>query len=240
LNEVDWTRVQDAKAVLQDANDIQQYFSSERQATLWRAIPAVEQLQTQWEAKRNSPKYSVFRDALQKGLDKLGKYYNKFDEKPVYVLALGINFLYLSLNTLINYEIVYTVLHPYYKLAYIKMAWGGAEEQAAECAAGNLNAKNWQDEALKVVERTMESYWKARRAANGAASAVDANVMIDDNCDLETDFDRHRKALFTQVQMSDHGRWEAELRRYLKDIPDRVSKDTDVIDWWGVCTFTNT
>jgi hypothetical protein len=40
------------------------------------------------------------------------------------------------------------VLHPYYKLAYIKLAWGGAEEQAA----GNLDAKNWQDEAQKVVE----------------------------------------------------------------------------------------
>jgi hypothetical protein len=48
---------------------------------------------------------------------------------------------------------VYTpVLHPYYKLEYIKMAWGGAAEQAEERAAGNTNAKNWQDEALKVVE----------------------------------------------------------------------------------------
>ena len=44
------------------------------------------------------------------------------------------------------------VLHPYYKLAYIKLAWGGAEEQAAEKATGNLSAKNWQDEALKVLE----------------------------------------------------------------------------------------
>ena len=33
------------------------------------------------------------------------------------------------------------VLHPYYKLAYIKLAWGGTEEQAAEKAAGNLYAK---------------------------------------------------------------------------------------------------
>ena len=44
------------------------------------------------------------------------------------------------------------VLHPYYKLAYIKLAWGGAEEQAKERAAGNRQAKNWQDEARKVVE----------------------------------------------------------------------------------------
>ena len=30
------------------------------------------------------------------------------------------------------------VLHPYYKLAYIKIAWGGPEEQADEIAAGNV------------------------------------------------------------------------------------------------------
>lgn len=33
--------------------------------------------------------------------------------------------------------------------------WGGAEEQAAEIVAGNLYAVNWQDEALKIVERTV-------------------------------------------------------------------------------------
>jgi hypothetical protein len=35
------------------------------------------------------------------------------------------------------------------------MAWGGAEEQAAEIQAGNLNAKNWQVEALKILETTV-------------------------------------------------------------------------------------
>jgi hypothetical protein len=44
------------------------------------------------------------------------------------------------------------VLHPYYKLAYIKLAWGGPDEQEKERAAGNQQAKNWQDEAKKVVE----------------------------------------------------------------------------------------
>jgi hypothetical protein len=53
------------------------------------------------------------------------------------------------------------VLHPYYKLAYIKLAWGGEKEQAAERAAGNQYAKNWQDEARKVLENVVspsESY----------------------------------------------------------------------------------
>jgi hypothetical protein len=54
--------------------------------------------------------------------------------------------LYAKLDT---FEIV---LHPYFKLHYIKVAWGGAEEQAKEREAGNLLAKNWQEEALTIVE----------------------------------------------------------------------------------------
>jgi hypothetical protein len=50
---------------------------------------------------------------------------------------------------------VFTVLHPYYKLGYIKMAWGGEEEQAVEVAAGNPSAKNWQRKAKLVVEQAV-------------------------------------------------------------------------------------
>jgi hypothetical protein len=35
------------------------------------------------------------------------------------------------------------------------MAWGGAEDQAREIRGGNKNAKNWQDEAKKIVEATV-------------------------------------------------------------------------------------
>jgi hypothetical protein len=35
------------------------------------------------------------------------------------------------------------------------MAWGGAEEQARECAAGNAHAKDWQDKARKIIEQTV-------------------------------------------------------------------------------------
>ncbi|KAG2053975.1 hypothetical protein BDR06DRAFT_885007, partial [Suillus hirtellus] len=75
--------------------------SSETQPTLWCAIPAIEELQTTWEMKNDLPKYEIFKDTIQAGLNRIGKYYWKFDNKPVYVLTL--------------------ILHPYYKLAYIKM-----------------------------------------------------------------------------------------------------------------------
>ncbi len=35
------------------------------------------------------------------------------------------------------------------------MSWGGLEEQAAEIAAGNLDAKDWQDEAKQIVKNTV-------------------------------------------------------------------------------------
>jgi hypothetical protein len=49
----------------------------------------------------------------------------------------------------------FEVLHPYHKLAYIGIQWGGPAEQAAEIEAGNLDAKDWQDEARKIVEKTV-------------------------------------------------------------------------------------
>jgi hypothetical protein len=63
---------------------------------------------------------------------------------------------------------VVIVLHPYYKLDYIKLSWGGAEEQTKERAEGNHNAKNWQDEALKIVEKTVSdaSHWQSYSPAH--------------------------------------------------------------------------
>ena len=74
---------------VQNSNRIQQYFSSEKEPTLWRALPALEELQTAWEKKRSSPPYALYEDALTHGLDKLKKYYSRLDEHPSFVLALG-------------------------------------------------------------------------------------------------------------------------------------------------------
>ena len=133
---------------------MQHCFSSEHLPTLWRALPAIEALQTAWEAKRDDPQFAIYSNAIGEGLAKLQKYYSRFDEKPSYVLALGKRSLVLSSPSL-RYYVNFTALHPYYKLDYIKMAWGGAEEQAKEIEAGNFSAKNWQDEAQKVLETTV-------------------------------------------------------------------------------------
>lgn len=75
--------------MFKDSNKIQQYFSAEKRPTLWRALPAIEELQTSWEAKRDKARFSTYRTAIDDGLSKLNKYYSRFDEKPAYVLALS-------------------------------------------------------------------------------------------------------------------------------------------------------
>ena len=53
-----------------------------------------------WEKKRDGAVgfkwFVVYSNAIQNGLDKLSKYYNKFDKKPAYILALS----QLSIHTI--------------------------------------------------------------------------------------------------------------------------------------------
>ena len=49
------------------------------------------------------------------------------------------------------------------------------------------------------------------------------------------EFDRHRRTLITHDLEED---WNAELCRYLRDMPDNVTVKTDLVDWWSVCTFS--
>ncbi|KAF8549120.1 hypothetical protein OG21DRAFT_1421870, partial [Imleria badia] len=124
LRAADWERVNDIHHIIVDANNIiQEYFLSDNHPTLWQGIPALEELQTVWESKKEVPWYVQYNDAIKCGLQKISKYYSKFNQKPVYVLSL--------------------VLHSYYKMEYIKMAWGGEEEQAREQSVGNQHTKNW-------------------------------------------------------------------------------------------------
>ncbi|KAF9039640.1 hypothetical protein BDZ89DRAFT_945204 [Hymenopellis radicata] len=128
----DWARVSDCTLLLDDANSIQQIFSSGKRPSIYKVIPAIETLQTAWKKKLKDPKFQLYHPALEAGLSKLLKYYMKFDEKPAYVLSLFV--------------------HPYYKFDWISRHWGGAEEQQREIDAGNPAARNWVDEAEKTIK----------------------------------------------------------------------------------------
>ncbi|KIK73267.1 hypothetical protein PAXRUDRAFT_21046 [Paxillus rubicundulus Ve08.2h10] len=205
-----------------------QIFLHNTQPTLWKAIPAFEELQSAWEAKMSMLLYAqCYKGALEHSLAKIRKYYTKFDEKPVYVLAL--------------------ILHPYYKLAYIKMAWGGPEEQQKEHEAGQTNAKDWQDEALQIVEHTMEEYWKSGKLdqlnntpTTHATSAAFTNTVTATPSTLQLEFDHHHLALIRNSECENSGTWKAELGQYLEDIPQDVSKTMDIVQWWAEHKVTKT
>lgn len=145
---------------MQDANRFHQICSSTRVPTLHQVIPAIESLSSRWEKKSEDADYAIFHSALTCGLDKLTKYYKKFDNTRVYVLSLRKSIMRSSYRP----ELVYwtsltpfTVLHPYYKLAYIEQMWGGEEEYQDDLAAGLPGARNWQVYATDIVDKAVSA-----------------------------------------------------------------------------------
>ena len=122
------------------------------------------------------------------------------------------------------------------------MAWGGAEEQEQQLAAGDHNAKNWHDEALKVVERAMRDYWKEAQEesrcwpAAHKQSAPASHSSPTDSTTLESTYDRHRRGIMERAARENSASlgWAAELRRYTSMVIEDASKDMDIIAWWAV------
>ena len=75
-------------AAIQDTDNIQQYFSLKKVPTLWRVIPAIEDLLSEWEDKVTDPHLELYWPAIQDGIDKFTKYYRAFDKNPAIVLAI--------------------------------------------------------------------------------------------------------------------------------------------------------
>jgi len=109
--------------------------------------------------------------------------------------------------------------------------WGGAKEQEAEQDAGNWNAKNWQDEAQKVLEQMvhllhpvlvvliilwqMEHYWKTCVKVLSATPEPLPAASQNDSDSIASEYDRLRH---TRLLSNSQGEgWEAELRRYIRD-----------------------
>lgn len=53
---------------------------------------------------------------------------------------------------------------------------------------------------------------------------------------LVSEYDRYRNSL---MDLDDNGGWASELRRYLRDRPVEVSKETDIVQWWQVRYILN-
>ena len=115
------------------------------------------------------------------------------------------------------------------------MAWGSAEEQKLEHEAGNPNAKDWHDEATKIIKETMTEYWEQMKPL--MTSKPPANSPNKHSkCPLKSDFNCLLwECLLQATVQTDNGGWKPELQRYLTDIPKDISKEMDIVAWWAVC-----
>lgn len=75
----------------------------------------------------------------------------------------------------------------------------------------------------------MEAYYQKRPRAPATTSLTTPTQA--GAKELSSEFDRYHQSL---VAMDDDEGWASELRRYLKDRPADVTKDTDIIIWWQV------
>ena len=57
-----------------------------------------------------------------------------------------------------------------------------------------------------------------------------ALTLLTKSDSILSDFDRHHLMLLSGQE----DRWQAELRRYLKDMPTNVMKETNIMEWWQV------
>jgi hypothetical protein len=79
----------------------------------------------------------------------------------------------------------------------------------------------------------MGRYYRTRPQAATVAS-LEPNEEANELMALSSEYDRYRLSL---VEKDDDEGWESELRRYLKDRPADVLKDTDIVEWWQVNDF---
>jgi hAT family C-terminal dimerisation region len=78
----------------------------------------------------------------------------------------------------------------------------------------------------------MEHYWKARVEAPSKTPEpppADSESRRDANS-IATEYDRLRHSHILPDNQ-DNG-WEAELRQYLKDFTEEITKDSDIVEWW--------
>lgn len=82
----------------------------------------------------------------------------------------------------------------------------------------------------------MEEYYQRRpgRSSARSSTADDEDPVLEKGNTIISEYDRYRQSL---VNKDDDEGWNSELRRYLKDRPADVKKDTDIVQWWQVCSF---
>lgn len=84
----------------------------------------------------------------------------------------------------------------------------------------------------------MEQYWKDQQTAPTPEPAATTELPETNNNSILSDFDHHCLVLLASQDSDLDSGWQAVLQQYLKDLTANITKDTDTIEWWQVCSST--
>jgi hypothetical protein len=83
----------------------------------------------------------------------------------------------------------------------------------------------------------MQEHWKAQQGTEPEQTTTTApsatTHAATNGASIMLEFSRHRLSL---VSANEEG-WQAELRRYLGNMPTNVLEHTDIVKWWQVHLF---
>ena len=79
----------------------------------------------------------------------------------------------------------------------------------------------------------MAEYYKTRRKATPIIPSANSSSATSTLADAMSEFDKHRETLLSDDL--EEG-WASELGRYLNTMQRDVKKDTDIVEWWQVCS----
>ena len=101
LSRREWERLEEIKNALREPSNVQQTFSSERAATVWRIIPSFEFLIARWKTMAGNAQHIGLKHALAEGVKSLQKWYDRTNGtlSPAYFICLGRFFLYYIMTS---------------------------------------------------------------------------------------------------------------------------------------------
>jgi len=69
---------------------------------MWRTIPTLECLQQNWETLAGVPKCALVKKGIEKGLEKLHKWYMATNQTDIYFICLGKHLSYWLLTVFLT------------------------------------------------------------------------------------------------------------------------------------------
>ncbi|TFY55616.1 hypothetical protein EVJ58_g8133 [Rhodofomes roseus] len=208
----EWRRVKLFQKILQISDRCQQKFSSETNPALHLALPALEELHSEWSRLLQDSTYAHFASGLQAGINKIAEYYDK----------------------------TVVVLNPRQRFEYFKKNWSDEPVQIAAAEDLAKTIERWhriRGDDTSTSGATTNPGAKKKAKSGRRYGSMFADLSSDDEgkrSSLRTST-QSTVVTPTAAAVSKPG-WEKEFRQYLDlDFESEIFGDDDesAVQWWG-------